>query len=230
MTVTNTDRVRRKIEEAESLAGLTPGSVTLVVVTKKRSIRDISQVLALGEKHFAESYVQEAISKIDHFCEAPVIWHFIGKIQSNKIKKIAQYFDWVDTVTSIEQALGLSHARSKHQQPLNVCIQIQPDGANDRNGVSHDEAIDIAKAIEAMPGLHLRGLMLLPLKIDREALLRSAFLQMAQLKNQMNQQGLAVDILSMGMSADFETAIACGSNMIRIGSKIFTGDNSDESP
>ena len=195
--------------------------ISLIVVTKSQSIENISKVLNAGNKHFGENYVEEAIKKIEHFNNNPIQWHYIGKIQSNKIKKISKYFDWVQTISSIKHAKLLNKACDDISKKMNICIQVNIDREESKSGIFIEDLDDFVENILVLDRLVLRGLMALPSKINvlkeninSYKILRSEY---DRLKNKYKH----IDTLSIGMSNDYKIAMDNGSNMIRIGTLIF---------
>src|SRR5690606_13889558 len=168
-----------------------------------------------------ESYVQEALDKMQVLRDLPICWHFIGPVQSNKTRSIAEAFDWVHSVDRLKIAERLSAQRPPGREPLNVCVQVNVSGEASKSGVPPDEAAALAKAVAMLPGLKLRGLMAIPEPSDDAQLTRRRFETVAGLRDELNNDGLALDTLSMGMSDDLEPAIAAGSTLVRIGTAIF---------
>ena len=175
---------------------------------------------AAGLRHFGENYLQEALDKIQAV-DGDAVWHFIGPIQSNKTRSIAEHFDWVHTVTSSRIAERLSAQRPVDRPDLQVCIQLRPHGADERNGVTEDDLPDLAAVLAGAPKLRFRGLMTIPLPDCGAAATRSEFARARRLLEELGHAGYAVDTLSMGMSADLEAAIMEGSTCIRIGTDLF---------
>ena len=192
----------------------------IVAVSKRQPVEAVRAACDAGLIHFGENYVQEAVEKIPQIDPAAV-WHFIGPVQSNKTRLIAEHFDWVHTVTSERIADRLSAQRADHQPPLNICIQLRPANADQRNGVDEPDLPALADRITVLPGLRLRGLMIMPLPNQGEAATRAEFDRANGLFEAMRDSGLAVDTLSMGMSADLEAAIMAGSTCIRVGTDLF---------
>ncbi len=195
--------------------------ISLVVVTKSQSIENISKILDTGNISFGENYVDEAIRKIEHFQKECIQWHYIGKIQSNKIKKISKYFDWVQTISSIKHAKLLNKACDDISKEMNICIQVNIDREESKSGILIEELDDFIENILILDRLVLRGLMALPAKINvlkeninSYKILRSEY---DRLKNKYKH----IDTLSIGMSNDYKIAMDNGSNMIRIGALIF---------
>jgi hypothetical protein len=208
------ERVARAAERARR----SPSSVTIVAVAKQQSASAIAEAQRLGLAHFGESYVQEALQKIALLADLPITWHFVGKIQANKTRQIAENFDWVHTVDRLKIAERLNEQRSPFAAPLNVLIQVNQGDEPQKSGVRRQDVAALALAIAALPRLELRGLMTLP---PLEGTPAHWFADLAALRNELESGGVALDVLSMGMSGDFEEAIAAGATHVRIGTAIF---------
>lgn len=217
------DQVRARLARAEQAAGRPAGYVTLVAVSKGHPAGAVQQARAAGLRHFGENYVREALPKVAA-CDRDAIWHFIGRIQSNKTRDIAGHFDWVQTVSDARIAQRLSAQRGAHGPALQVCIQLQPEAQGDgdgRGGCPAGQVPELAATIAALPRLKLRGLMLIPYAgLDAEAL-RGEFRASRLLLESLRARGHDVDTLSMGMSDDLEHAVAEGSTMVRVGTALF---------
>jgi pyridoxal phosphate enzyme (YggS family) len=197
-------------------------AVDIIAVTKQRSSEEIKIAIDSGQLNFGENYVQEAIPKIIAINDPRVVWHFIGPIQTNKTKLIAQYFSWVQSVDRLKIAQRLSEQRAANLSPLNVCIQVNISDEVTKSGITtFAEILELAEGIKQLPRLKLRGLMTIPKLTDEFAEQRAIFSQMRKLFDQLQSHGFVLDTLSMGMSADYLAAIAEGATMLRIGSKIF---------
>jgi PLP dependent protein len=223
-----TDRlgeVEARLARAAGRSGRPGSSVTLVAVSKGHPAAAAEQALAAGLRHFGENYVREALPKLAA-CHRDAIWHFIGRIQSNKTREIAEHFSWAQTVTSARIAERLSVQRPHYGPALQVCIQVRPawaatGQAADRGGCPPGEAATLATAIESLPRLKLRGLMLIPYPgLDPETL-RMEYRAARALFDDLRSRGHDLDTLSMGMSDDFEVAIEAGSTMVRVGTALF---------
>jgi hypothetical protein len=212
--------LQRRINSAAEPAGRDPGSVRILAVSKRQPIEALVAAHAAGLRHFGENYLQEALDKIA-VMDNDAVWHFIGPIQSNKTRSIAANFDWVHTVTSPRIVERLSAQRPSDHEDLQVCIQLRPHNANNRNGVTEDDLPGLAAMIAEAPQLHLRGLMTIPLPDRGAADTRQEFARARRLLDELGRAGYAVDTLSMGMSADLEAAIIEGSTCIRIGTDLF---------
>jgi pyridoxal phosphate enzyme (YggS family) len=195
--------------------------VCLIVASKTRSVEEIRSVAAQGQIHFGENYVQESVDKIGEITDIELVWHFIGPIQKNKTKLIAENFSWVHSIDRESVAVRLNNQRPPALPALNICLQINIDNEDSKSGITPAALLPLAKTIQQLPNLKLRGLMAIPsasAEFDQQS---ASFQKMAALLAELNQQGFEVDTLSMGMSNDFEAAIACGSTMVRIGTAIF---------
>lgn len=209
-----------RIQKAETLANRAVGSVTMVAVTKQRSVDQVSQLIELGVKHFGENQVQEALKKITALPETDICWHFIGHLQRNKAKQVSRYFDWVHSVDTRQLAEKLNAHRHAFLPKLNICIQVNIDAAPTKHGVLVDEVEALALSINQMDRLQLRGLMAIPDPATPQ-LITQHYQKLYDLKEQLGRQGIILDTLSMGMSGDFEIAIACGATMVRLGTVLF---------
>ena len=217
----NIARVRAQIQAACQAAGRAPDSVQLLAVSKTWGPDAVRQAHAAGQTAFGENYIQEAVDKITALRDLPLQWHCIGPIQSNKTRLVAEHFDWVHSVDRLKIAQRLSEQRPPELPPLQVCIQVNIDGGENKSGVSPQELPALAQAVVALPRLQLRGLMTIPEPAETEAQMRAVHAQAQALFEALRQQGLPLDTLSMGMSADMAAAIAEGSTMVRVGTAIF---------
>lgn len=217
----NLEMIQQRILVAQQCVHRPPGSVSLLAVSKTQAITQIAQLFALGQKDFGENYVQEALPKIQALSDKPLIWHFIGPVQSKKTKDIAQYFSWVHTVSRLKEAQHLSDARSPQLPALNLCIQVKLDNSPAKGGIFPQDVPELVGAIKNLPRLSLRGLMALPpLEEDFEQQ-RQYFKIVRDLFEALNQKGANLDTLSMGMTQDLEAAIAEGSTLVRVGTGLF---------
>ncbi len=213
--------VRARISAACQAGGRSNDGVTLLAVSKTFEAAAVEAAFACGQTAFGENYIQEAVEKITRLRHLPIVWHCIGPIQSNKTRLVAEHFDWVHTVDRLKIAQRLSEQRPPQLPPLQVCIQVNVDGGATKSGVSPAEALALAQAVAALPHLRLRGLMCIP-EVAPDFVAACAIFERARgLFDVFNAQGLALDTLSMGMSADLEAAIASGSTLVRVGSAIF---------
>jgi pyridoxal phosphate enzyme (YggS family) len=211
------DIVERVARSARDL-GRAPDSVTIVAVSKQQPAAAIVAAHQFGLTHFGESYVQEALPKMQALAGLPLTWHFVGRSQANKTRHVAEHFDWVHTVDRLRIAERLSEQRPAFAAPLNVLLQVNQGGEEQKSGASPTEVLELARAVSSLPRLRLRGLMTLPPQRGSPA---QWFAELAALQARLQDQGVAVDTLSMGMSADFEEAIAAGATMVRIGTALF---------
>ena len=213
----NLQAIRRRISEA--LQG-DSRAVTLVAVSKTQSADRIRAAHAAGCGNFGENYVQEAVAKMDQLAGLPITWHHIGRLQTNKARLVAERFDWVHGVDRVRVAAALSGERSG-REPLNVCIQVNISGEENKGGVSPAMAPGLAQGVAGMPNLRLRGVMGMASFTDDTASQRAQFAVLRRTFEQLRAAGLDVDTLSMGMSGDFESALREGANLLRIGTAIF---------
>ena len=213
--------VRNRITLAEKKFGRMPGSVRLLAVSKGQPIQKIRSAIAEGQRFFGESYLQEALQKMDELSGMDLEWHFIGPIQSNKTRSIATHFQWVHSVDRLQIAQRLSDQRPENLPPLNVCIQVNISEEPTKSGIALPDLPDLAKQIAALPRLSLRGLMTIPEPSDNFGQQREAFHRLRQSLEELNSAGLQMDTLSMGMSSDLEAAIAEGATLVRVGTDIF---------
>jgi len=220
---TQLETVRARIVAACQDAGRDAREVTLLAVSKTFGADAIRQAYAAGQTAFGENYIQEAVEKIIALRDLPLQWHCIGPIQSNKTRLVAEHFDWVHTVDRLKVAQRLSEQRPVHLAPLQVCIQVNVDGGDTKSGVTPEEALALAPQVAALPGLRLRGLMSIPEPTPDFIAACALFASVRAVFDALNAQGLALDTLSLGMSADLEAAIHSGSTMVRVGSAIFGG-------
>ena len=217
----NLQAVKQRIANAALACGGNPAAVSLVAVSKAFDAPVVAAAYAHGQLAFGESYVQEAVRKIAALANLPLEWHFIGPIQSNKTRAIAENFAWVHSVDRLKVAERLSAARPAGLPPLQVCIQVSIGGETTKGGVTAGRTLDLARAIALLPRLRLRGLMAVPPPSDDCAQQRRYFAQLRHVKDQIVAAGIALDTLSMGMSADLEAAITEGATLVRVGSAIF---------
>jgi hypothetical protein len=198
-------------------------SVTLLAVTKTLGPQAVREACAAGLHAFGENYVQEALEKMAALQDlrGQIEWHLIGPLQSNKTRAVAEHFDWVHTIDRIKLAERLNAQRPPSLPPLQVCVQVNISGQASKSGVASGDALALARAVAALPRLRLRGLMAIPQPATGLDAQRVPYRALARLQAQLNGQGLALDTLSMGMSADLEAAVAEGATIVRVGSAIF---------
>jgi len=219
----NLQLVHARIAAACTLAGRPVQSVTLLVVSKTFGSDRVREAHAAGEHQFGENYVQEALDKILALQDLreDLVWHLIGPLQSNKTRPVAEAFDWVHSVDRLKIAQRLSEQRPQHLPPLQVCLQVNVSGEASKSGAHPDEVPALAKAVAALPRLRLRGLMAIPETAQTLEAQRLPHAALRALLERLNADGLALDTLSMGMSADLEAAVLEGSSIVRVGSAIF---------
>jgi PLP dependent protein len=219
----NLAAVQARIAAAAQAAGRDARSVTLLAVSKTFPAEDVRAAHAAGQRAFGENYVQESLTKIDTLADlrASLEWHFIGPLQSNKTRPVAENFDWVHSVDRLKIAQRLSEQRPDHLPPLNVCLQVNVSGEASKSGVSIAEAVEVAPQIAALPKLTLRGLMAIPEPAGNLDTQRAPHRQLRELFERLCDDGLALDTLSMGMSADLEAAVLEGATIVRVGTAIF---------
>jgi pyridoxal phosphate enzyme (YggS family) len=217
----NLQHVRTRMLQACQRAARAPELVHLLAVSKTFDADAVRQAHAAGQVDFGENYIQEAVEKITSLVDLPLVWHCIGPIQSNKTRLVAEYFDWVHTVDRLKIAKRLSEQRPSGLAPLQVCIQVNIDGGETKAGVAPDDALALAREVGALPRLRLRGLMCIPDPATDFVAACAVFAGARALFDQLNNGGLGLDTLSMGMSSDLEAAIHSGSTMVRVGSAIF---------
>jgi len=217
----NLQAMRDAIAAAAAEAGRNASEVKLLAVSKNFAPEALREAYRAGQQCFAESYVQEALDKIAALKDFAIEWHYIGPIQSNKTRAIAESFSWVHSVDRLKIAERLSEQRPAHLPSLQLCLQVNISKESSKSGVALDEVAALAHAIAKLPNLKLRGLMAVPLPTDDVVAQRLPFAQLRELRDQLNQRGLQLDTLSMGMSHDFVAAIAEGATIVRIGTAIF---------
>lgn len=215
--------VRQRIAQAANQYGRDPAGIELLAVSKTFGAADVRDAYAAGQRAFGENYVQEALDKMAALADLPepVRWHFTGPLQSNKTRLVAEHFDWVHTIDRLKIAERLSAQRPAGMAPLQVCVQVNISGEASKSGVSPDDAADLARAVAALPGLRLRGLMAIPAPVDSPDEARAPFARVAALADALRAEGLPIDTLSMGMSDDLDAAIAEGATLVRVGTAIF---------
>ncbi|HEV7611838.1 MAG TPA: YggS family pyridoxal phosphate-dependent enzyme [Steroidobacteraceae bacterium] len=215
------NHVRSRIRQAAQAAGRDPAEITLVAVTKQQTAETIRVAATAGVTDFGESYVQEALPKLAELADLALRWHFIGGIQSNKTRVIAERFDWVHSIDRLSIAHRLSEQRPFHGPPLNLCIQVELVPEPNKGGVEPAQVAQLAAAAAELPRVRLRGLMCVPPPQSDAAAERALFKRLRTLLEDLNASGHALDTLSMGMSGDFEAAIAEGATLVRIGTALF---------
>lgn len=216
-------QVQARIVTACTAAGRDPASVRLLAVSKTFPAEAVREARAAGQIAFGENYVQEGVAKIEALSDlrAGLEWHCIGPLQSNKTRPVAAHFDWVHGIDRLKIAERLAEQRPAELPPLQVCLQVNVDAGANKSGVAPEDALELARAVAALPRLRLRGLMAIPEPAPDFETQRALFLRAAAVFEEMRGAGLEVDTLSLGMSADLEAAIAAGSTMVRVGTAIF---------
>lgn len=217
----NLQAIQAQIFSVAEDTGRKPSEIVLLAVSKTFSAVQVAEAFSAGQHCFGENYLQEALDKQQQLVHLPIVWHFIGPIQSNKTRAIAESFAWVHSVDRLKVAQRLSEQRPLHLPPLQICVQVNISGEQSKSGVSPEDVLDLVKALVELPNLKLRGLMALPAPSESEAEQLAAFKQVADLQFKLKQQGFDLDTLSMGMSHDFPRAIAAGATIVRVGSAIF---------
>jgi hypothetical protein len=221
----NLHEVKRRIARACDAAGRSAQSVTLLAVSKTFGPEVVRAAHAAGQRDFGENYVREALAKIDALADlrAGLRWHLIGPLQSNKTRVVAEHFDWVQSVDRFKIAERLAEQRPPHLPPLQLCLQVNVSGEASKSGVAPDELPALARAVAALPPerVVLRGLMSIPEPADGFDAQRRSHRMLRELHDALNRDGLALDTLSMGMSADLEAAVAEGATLVRVGTAIF---------
>ncbi len=213
--------VRERIAAAADRANRSVSEITLLAVTKAQPVDTLRAVADLQVRDFGESYLNEAMTKLDALATLPLTWHFVGRLQANKTRSIAEHFHWVHGLDRLHIAERLSAQRPFHAPPLQVCIQVNLAEEASKGGVPPAELAEFARAVAGLPRLRLRGLMCLPPVESEPARQRVWFARLRTLRDTLNEQGGRLDTLSMGMSADFEGAILEGATVVRIGSALF---------
>jgi pyridoxal phosphate enzyme (YggS family) len=215
--------VRQRIQQACQAAGRDPASVGLLAVSKLQPAQAVRQAQQAGQQAFGENYVQEALDKMAALADlrGAIEWHLIGPLQSNKTRVVAEAFDWVHSVDRLKIAQRLSDQRPAQLPPLNVCLQVNISGEASKSGLLPQEVAQVAAAVTALPRLRLRGLMSIPEPAQGLQAQQAPHRALRLMQQKLNQRGLALDTLSMGMSDDLEAAVAEGSTMVRVGTAIF---------
>ncbi len=232
----NIEHITTQIREMEQKCGRAPTSVQLLAVSKTKPVEAILEAHQAGQVAFGENYVQEGVDKVNHFAEQHpqlnIEWHFIGPIQSNKTRHVAQHFNWVHTVDRTKIAQRLNDQRPDGMPPLQVLIQVNTSGESSKSGIDQDEVFALAELISQLPNLTLRGLMSIPANVSDYDSQLAAFNQLADLNQRLIQQypEFPLDTLSMGMSGDMDAAIEAGSTMVRIGTAIFGARDYSQKP
>lgn len=219
--LSNLQALHHGIAQAAQAAGRDASQIMLLAVSKTFPGQAVREAFAAGQRSFGENYVQEALDKIHALADLTIEWHFIGPVQSNKTRVLAENFAWVHSIDRLKIAQRLSEQRPAHLPPLNICLQVNVSGEVSKGGVAPHDLPALAHEVSLLPHLKLRGLMAIPAPADDEASQRKPFALLRQLAEEMNAQGVPLDTLSMGMSHDFAAAIYEGSTIIRVGTAIF---------
>ncbi|MHA2938374.1 YggS family pyridoxal phosphate-dependent enzyme [Vibrio sp. RC27] len=222
---TNIQNITSQIDSMTENCGRARKSVMLLAVSKTKPVDAIQDAIQAGQIEFGENYVQEGVDKVSFFSknnpELNLVWHFIGPIQSNKTRPVAENFDWVHTVSRDKIAQRLNDQRPEGKAPIQVLIQVNTSGEDSKSGINNEEVFALAELISSLPNLTLRGLMSIPESVaDYDSQYR-AFQQLADLQSKLKQHYSTIDTLSMGMSGDMKAAIDAGSTIVRIGTAIF---------
>ena len=217
----NLRKIRDLLDKAAVDAGRRPGDVHLLAVSKKQPFDRIIEVAAAGHRDFGENMVQEGIDKVTKLAEKDLCWHFVGHLQSNKTRLVAEHFDWVHTIDRLKTARRLSEQRPESLADLNVCIQVNIDNEESKAGIAVADLQSLAHEVAALPRLKFRGLMCLPAIRESFDEQRVPFAQLREHAQALREQGLDSDTLSMGMSDDYRAAILEGATIVRIGTAVF---------
>ena len=221
--LSNLQATREAIAQAAKAAQRDVTNVRLLAVSKTFPAQAVREAYQAGQTAFGENYLQEALDKMAQLKDLPLEWHFIGPIQSNKTRPIAENFAWVHSVDRLKIAERLSAHRPQQLPSLNICLQVNVSGEASKSGVAPEEVMQLARDVAQLPQLKLRGLMAIPAPAGDDAAQRAPFALMRQLLEELNRQGLSLDTLSMGMSHDYPAAIQEGATIVRIGTAIFGG-------
>ena len=213
--------VQQRITAAAKAAGRDPAAVSLLAVSKTWGLDAVREAAVAGQRAFGENYVQEGVDKVEALRAMSLEWHFIGPLQSNKTRPVANAFDWVHSIDRLKIAERLAEQRAAHLAPLKVCIQVNVSAEDSKSGVAPEQLGALAHAVAALPRLQLRGLMCIPEPSADAAVLRARFAVLRELQAGLVADGLVLDTLSMGMSQDIELAVAEGATIVRVGSAIF---------
>ena len=217
----NLQQVHARIHDACAAAQRPVQSVTLLAVSKTFDAQAVREAFDAGQRAFGENYVQEALAKFDALRDLQIEWHLIGPLQSNKTRTVAEAFDWVHSVERLKIAQRLSEQRPAQLPPLQLCLQVNISGEASKSGLAPAEVAEVAHAVAALPRVRLRGLMAIPEPAGDFAAQRAPHRALRELFDALRRDGLALDTLSMGMSADLEAAIAEGATLVRVGTAIF---------
>jgi pyridoxal phosphate enzyme (YggS family) len=217
----NLATVRARIAAAAGRAGRDPADIRLVAVSKTQPPAAVAAAWAAGQTDFGENYLQDALPKLDAFTGQGIHWHFIGALQSNKTRAVAERFQWVHTVDRESLARRLSEQRPPTLPPLEICLQVNVSGESSKGGVSPERLPELAGAVAGLPGLRLRGLMAIPAPAEDMEAQRAPLRRLRELLEDLNSRGHRLDTLSMGMTDDLEAAVSEGATLVRVGTAIF---------
>jgi len=217
----NLQAVLARIGDAARACGRLPDEIGMLAVSKTWPASSVLNAAAAGQRAFGENYVQEGVDKIREVGRSDLEWHFIGPLQSNKTRPVAELFDWVHSVDRLKIAERLSQQRPETLPPLQICLQINISQEDTKSGIPEDNILTLARQVALLPRLRLRGLMTIPAPAGDFEQQRRPFFRLRELFEQLNHDGLALDTLSMGMSNDLEAAIAEGATLVRVGTAIF---------
>jgi hypothetical protein len=217
----NFGKIQELLAKAAVRAGRPAESVSLLAVSKRKPVDAVLEARAAGQCNFGENFVQEGVAKIQAIADGDLIWHFIGHLQANKTRPVAEHFHWVHTVDRLKIAQRLSRHRPYYSDDLNVCIQVNVDRADEKSGVMAEDLHELAHTIATLPKLRLRGLMCIPTAYEKFEEQREPFAKLRMHFEALAESGLSLDTLSMGMTADYEAAILEGATIVRIGTALF---------
>ncbi|MFQ6004358.1 MAG: YggS family pyridoxal phosphate-dependent enzyme [Woeseia sp.] len=219
----NFRKIQDLLAKAAADAGRRAGEIRLLAVSKKKPVELVLKAAAAGQRDFGENFVQEGLNKMDDSGRDDLVWHFIGHLQTNKTRPVAERFQWVHTIDRVKIAERLSRQRPRYAEDLNVCIQVNIDDDETKAGVSTSELPGLARTVHALPRLKLRGLMCIPAIRHGFEQQREPFARMRALADSLRESGIDTDTLSMGMTADYRAAIHEGATIVRIGTALFGG-------
>lgn len=219
------DAIRQRVWSAEVASGHAPGGTRIIAVSKTQPAAAIRHLYELGQRDFAESYLQEALPKIEALQDLDITWHYIGRIQTNKTRDIACHFDWVQSIDREKVGKRLSEQRPDNKADLNVCLQVNISCEPGKAGVQPGEVEELALSLDNMDRIRLRGLMAIPERGSHHKGASTSHADLCTIYRALQQKGLTLDTLSMGMSDDLEIAIESGSTMVRIGTALFGARN-----
>ncbi|MZI92685.1 YggS family pyridoxal phosphate-dependent enzyme [Vibrio sp. CAIM 722] len=221
----NIEHITSLIESAQTKFGRTKGSVQLLAVSKTKPVEAVLEAAQTGQVRFGENYVQEGVNKVEYFTQhhpdLNLEWHFIGPLQSNKTRPVAEHFAWVHTIDRAKIAQRLNDQRPEGMPPLQVLIQVNTSGETSKSGIDEQQLFELAQLISELPNLTLRGVMSIPENVSDYQQQLAAFKSLTQLKEKLAQRYPDIDTISMGMTGDMEAAIEAGSTIVRIGTAIF---------